>query len=339
MKEKLWGLLVHLSMDFSASKKWKDLPLSEHFDKELWADCVDRAQDARMNAIVLEVINGIEYKSHPEISRPDAHSQEWIKEQVKLCRDKGITLIPKLNFSTTHDMWLGEYARMVSTSTYYKVVKDLIEEVYELFDRPPYFHIGMDEEDNKHQARRDYVVYRQGELYMHDLRYLVDCVKALGATPWFWSCPLFDMTEAFTKEFKPDELVLSPWYYNAFRREHWTPVESRAEYVAYYNEGDYAKMNIRFVEEDPFLVNFRAKALPLMEQGYCYIPCASVYNRCDWNTVDLMEYFRDNGIDRQIFGYISAPWTTLTKNERSFTFFEETFRFFKEAKEAIYGNG
>jgi len=131
--------------------------------------------------------------------------------------------------------------------------------------------------------------------------------------------------------------VLSPWYYNAFRREHWTPVESRAEYVAYYNEGDYAKMNIKFVEEDPFLVNFRAKALPLMEKGYRYIPCASVFNRCDWNTVDLMEYFRDNGIDRQIFGYVTAPWVRTTPTEKNKMFFEESFRFFREAKKEIYG--
>ena len=339
MKEKNWGLLVHLSGSFSgmAYKKWLAKPLAEYFDEEMWHEVVDKAAAVGMNTIVIESIDGVKYDSHPEISRPDAYSKEWVREQVALCREKGIALIPKLNFSATHDLWLGEYARMLSTSTYYKVTKDLIEETYELFEHPAYIHLGMDEEDNKHQKGREYVAFRQGALYMHDLRHLVDCVKNVGATPWIWTCPLFDMTEDFVAEFQPDELVLSPWYYNAFRPEHWTPIESRAEYVAYYNEGDYAAMNIRFVEEDPFLVNFRAKALPLMEKGYRYIPCSSVFNRCDWNTLDLMEYFKKYANDEQILGYISAPWCPIQRTERSEAFFEETFRFFKEAKEKIYG--
>lgn len=336
MKEKLWGILVHLSMDMWVGEQ-NNQPLSASFDENYWKEIIDETAKAGMNAIILDVGNGVRYDSHPEIAKEDAFSPAWVHEQVALCREKGIALIPKLNFSATHDIWLGEYARMISTSIYYKVVKDLIEESYEMFEHPAYIHLGMDEEDNKHQKTRDYVSFRQGALYMHDLRYLVDCVKNTGAMPWIWTCPLFDMTEAFMEEFKPDEMVLSPWYYNAFRREHWTPIESRQEYVTYYNEGDYAKMNIRFVEEDPFLVNFRAKALPLMEKGYLYIPCASVFNRCDWNTVDLMEYFRDNGIDRQILGYVTAPWISTMPTEKNKMFYEESFRFFKEAKKAIYG--
>ena len=339
MQDKIWGMMVHLSGDFSGGnyKKWMATPLNEYFDEDMWHSLVDRAKEAGMNTIVMEVIDGVKYESHPEVSRKDAFSAEWMHAQVAYCRERGIALIPKLNFSATHDMWLGEYARMLSTSVYYKVTKDLIEEVYELFEHPAYIHLGMDEEDNKHQKGRDFVVYRQGKQYMKDLRHLVDCVKATGATPWVWTCPLYDMTEDFVREFSPDEIVLSPWYYNAFRPEHWTPVESRAEYVAYYNEGDYAKMNIRFVEEDPFLVNFRLKALPLMEHGYNYIPCSSVFNRCDYNTVDLMEYFKKYANDDQIKGYIAAPWCNIQPSERSKTFFEETFRFFKEAKEKIYG--
>ena len=111
----------------------------------------------------------------------------------------------------------------------------------------------------------------------------------------------------------------------------------RVEDRRVFFEGDYAAMNIRFVEEDPFLVNFRAKALPLMQDGFLYIPCASVFNRCDWNTVDLMEYFRDNGIDRQILGYVTAPWVSTLPTEKNKMFYEESFRFFREARREIYG--
>ncbi len=336
MKDRLWGILVHLSMDMWVGEQ-NDQPLKEVFDENYWNEIIDETAKCGMNAIVLDIGNGVRFDSHPEIAKEDAYTPDWVRAQVKKCRKKGIALIPKLNFSATHDLWFGEYARMLSTSIYYKVTKDLIEECYELFDHPAYIHLGMDEEDNKHQKSRDYVAYRQGELYMKDLRHLADCVLATGAKPWIWACPLFDMTENFKKTFKPDEIVLSPWYYNAFRLEHWTPIESRQEYVTYYNEGDYAAMNIKFVEEDPFLVNFRAKALPLMQDGFLYIPCASVFNRCDWNTVDLMEYFRDNGIDRQILGYVTAPWVSTLPTEKNKMFFEESFRFFREARKEIYG--
>ena len=96
-------------------------------------------------------------------------------------------------------------------------------------------------------------------------------------------------------------------------------------------------MGIKFVEEDPYLVNFRLKSLPMMEYGYKYVPCASVFNRCDYNTEDIMAYYKKYANDDQILGYITAPWVKTTKNERSLTYYEESFRFFKEAKEKIYG--
>ncbi|MBE6656312.1 MAG: hypothetical protein E7609_05545 [Ruminococcaceae bacterium] len=42
MKEKIWGLLVHLSVDYSPAQKWHDAPLCAHFDEEVWHDCVEK---------------------------------------------------------------------------------------------------------------------------------------------------------------------------------------------------------------------------------------------------------------------------------------------------------
>jgi len=39
-----------------------------------------------------------------------------------------------------------ESVRMISSPTYYKVVSEIIADTLEIFDDPPYFHIGMDEE-------------------------------------------------------------------------------------------------------------------------------------------------------------------------------------------------
>lgn len=332
--EKMWAVLVHLSRDmWMSGVKAKSI----NFADDIWDYILEQSANSGINTIVLDVGNGIEYASHPEIVKDGAWTRARVRKEVARCRDMGIELIPKLNFSASHDMWLGIYSRMLSTPKYYEVCKDLIEEVYNLFDRPRYIHLGMDEEDAKHQANFDYCVYRQGELYFHDLRYLIDCVRDVGSMPWIWACPLFDFTEDFKKYIDPKEVIISPWYYNAFRKEHYTPISSRAEYVAYYNEGDYASMGIEYVEDDPFLVNVRNKAIPLMKEGYLYVPCASVYNRCDYNTSDLVEYFRDNAPDEQIIGYMSAPWCSANhQDERWKTFFDETFRFMKEAKEKFY---
>lgn len=335
MKEKIWGILLHLSPDVWYGD-WNRQSMREVFEEDLWHELIDRTAEAGMNTIVLDVANGIRYESHPEIAKEGAYSVHWMRAEVKRCREKGIALIPKLNFSANHDDWLGEYSRMLSTSVYYRLTRDLIEEVWDIFDHPAYIHLGMDEESIHDNPPGDHIIIRQGELYFHDLRHFCDTVTALGATPWIWSSPLYDMPELFRKHIDPQKIVISPYYYNALRPEHYTPVSSRKEYVEHYAKY-YPDLAIHFVEEDPYFVNFRIHALPMMEHGYRYVPCASVDNRCDYNTVELMEYFKKYANDDQIVGYLTAPWVATTTCERSTTYFEETFRFFREAKEKIYG--
>ncbi len=332
--KKMWSILVHLGVGFSPnSKDVKTLC----WDDSTWDMIVDGSVKAGLNTIVLDVNDGMEFASHPEIAINGAWSIDRMKKEIHRCRELGLALIPKLNFSAAHSMWLGVYHRMTSTPTYYKVCNDLIKEVYEVFEHPEYIHIGMDEEDIKHVRNRDYVMCRQGELYWHDLRFLIDCVKETGAMPWMWSCPLFSDPEGYKKHIGPKEVLLSPWHYNAVRKEHWTHISTRAEYVAYYNEGEYASMGIEYVEQDPFLVRFMELALPLMKEGYLYAPCVSVFNRCPHNTHDIVEYFKENAPDDQIIGYMTAPWfRTLPEKEQ---YFAESFDLIKIAKEDFYSEG
>lgn len=327
MKEKIWSLLLHIYPHYGDPKvvRWEE---------GMWDYILEEAPKAGFNTIVLDLNSGIEWATHPEIAIKNSWSRKKLRDEIKRIREKGMIAIPKINFSAQHSFWMGEYSRMISTPQYYKVCNDLIKEAYELFDHPEYIHIGMDEEDVHHARHSQFVCCRQGELYWHDLRYLIDCVADTGAKPWIWSCPLFTDPEGFKKHISPDEVILSPWHYNALRRDHWTPITSRQEYVTYYNEGEYAKMGIEFVEQDPFLVRFMEVALPLMKEGYKYAPCASVYNRCDWNHHDLMEYFKENANDDQIVGYMSAPWAMTYEENKPY--FDETFKFFKEAKDDFY---
>ena len=181
MNKKIWAILVHLSMS-----QWAQKYDTLEFDDGMWDYIVEESEKTGINTIVLDVGDGIELGSHPEIACKGAWSRSRLRRELERCRSKGIDLIPKLNFATIHDVWLGQYHYMVSTPTYYRVCRDLIKEVYELFDRPKYIHIGMDEEDEKHakMSAIDLAVYRKGELYWHDIRFLVDCVKDTGAMPW-----------------------------------------------------------------------------------------------------------------------------------------------------------
>ena len=193
----------------------------------------------------------------------------------------------------------------------------------------------MDEEHRPHYNGFEHVAYRQGELYWHDMRFLLDCVHDTGAKPWIWSCSLFDHTEEFLKHVDPKEVVISPWQYNALYPEHFTPITSRDTYIRFYSQERFKGMNLTYVEEDPFYVTFREKALPLLKEGFSYIPCVSVNNHCDWNAPDMMRYFKENAPDEQILGYVTAPWFATT--EEHIKDFEETFKVFAPAKEQYYG--
>ena len=331
--EKMWAILVHMGNwggGGSEEMNYDELL----FDEEMWEYIINEAPKSGINTIILDICAGIAFAKHPEITLKGAWTRAKLRRELAKCRERGLKVIPKLNFATTHSKWLGKYKYMISSEEYYKVCDDLIKEAYELFDHPEYIHLGMDEEDAAHVKHNDYAVFRQGKLYWHDVSFLVDSVRDTGAKAWMWSCPLFDHPEEYKKHIDADDAILSPWYYNAIRKENWTPISSRDAYVAYYNSGEYKAMNLTYVEEDPFLVNFRNVALPLMENGYKYMPCASICNKCDINAEEIMRYFKDNAPDEQILGYVMAWWKpTVLAHKEEIT---KALRLMKEAKEKIY---
>lgn len=331
MDNKIWAILVHLTTNICGEKDPELI-----FDEDFWHYIVDESEKAGINTIVLDVGDAIEFASCPEIAVKGAWSRKKLRDEMKLCKEKGITLIPKLNFSTNHHMWLGEYTRMVSTNIYYKVCSNLIREIYELFDHPQYIHIGMDEENAKCCMKYPLVLFRQKELYWHDLRFFVDCVREAGAKPWIWHCPLFDHGDEYGKHFDADEAIISPWYYLALREENYTSPEIWPEYYyPYYKQEQFVKMNLKYVEEDPTFVKVREEMEKITKSDYKYIPCASVYNKCEKNAMDLLEFFKENAPDDNVLGYMTAPWYwTLPKYKEVF---DETFKTFKEAKEKYYG--
>jgi hypothetical protein len=165
----------------------------------------------------------------------NAWSPDKLRHELQKMRSLGLEPIPKLNFSASHDIWLGEYSRMVSTSIYYKVCSDLIREVCELFDTPRYFHLGMDEETAAHQQNRLYAAIRQYDLWWHDLFFFVNCVEECGTRAWVWADYIWHHEEEFLRQM-PRSVLQSNWYYACdFSPEAIDPSEElRAKRVRTY---------------------------------------------------------------------------------------------------------
>ncbi len=293
---------------------WWEACTTLQFEEEAWKKIVDAAEENGFNQIVLDLGEGVQYKSHPELSVEGAWSAERVREEVLSLRARGIELIPKLNFSATHHLWLKDYRRMMGLPKYYEVCRDLIREVYEMFDKPRFFHLAMDEEGEKlFFDMVDIVAYRRGEFFLNDLQFLFDCVKELGAKPWIWLDPYWDYPEEFKERFPKDSVMLSPWYYRGLARENFTPLTLRQEYIDQFTNGKYKPYNLQYVEDDPFHESkFRERflntAVPAAEHGYDIVPCASIIFGNTINPDEIVKYFTENAPKEQLAGFMVAPW-------------------------------
>ena len=181
------------------------------FDRELWDKYMLKLKETGTDTIILDVGEAMRYESHPELAVEGSWTHAEMKAELEKLNGMGFEVIPKLNFSATHDIWLKEYSKMLSTPIYYQVCKDLIEEVCEVF-KPKHFHLGMDEESIDYQRNFDYAVVRQFDLWWHDLYYLVDLVEKHNARAWVWSDYARNHPDEYVAKM-PKSVVQNVWYY------------------------------------------------------------------------------------------------------------------------------
>ena len=319
-QKKMWTLMVQLSMN-----QWQTVYPRLEFDEGMWDWILEEAPRRGFNHILLEVGDGMEYHSHPEISTQGAWSHRRVHKELARCRERGLTVIPKLNFSSFHCSWLKQYSRMISSDIYYRGAAELIREVYEVFEHPAYIHLGMDEEDINLAKNREYAICRHGELYWHDLRYLCDCVFDVGAKPAIWYDAAFVHPEEYRARFDIDEVLLCPWYYWSLRPENFTKMED------FPWPGQFDHLKLRVIEDLPRLKNFREQGIDFCKAGQKYLP-TSWPSRPN-NTYNLMDFLMD-APDENILGHVVAPWVALTPENKPK--FEKAFDDFTAAKEEFY---
>ena len=135
------------------------------FDESLWRDLSAQLRKDGCNQIVIDVGEFLRYPSHPELAVEGSWVPERLRAEVVRLNAMGFEVVPKLNFSTCHDTWLGPYARQVSTPEYYKVCSDVIGDTLEVFKGTRFLHLGMDEEDIPSlQKNCSMMVMRQGDV-------------------------------------------------------------------------------------------------------------------------------------------------------------------------------
>ena len=283
----IWANLLHLSYNM-----WEDRIAPERpergyrpylrFDEKLWGELLDRMAAVGMNMVVIDLGDGVKYDSHPEIAVKGAWTPKRLRRELARVRKLGLEPIPKLNFSTCHDAWLGPYARCVSTDAYYAVCRDLIAEVIDLFDKPRLFHLGMDEETANHQRFYNHVVLRQFDLWWHDLYFYVKEVERRGVRAWIWSDYVWRHPEAFFRKM-PKTVVQSNWYYGrSFSR--------KLNYVKAY--------------------------LDLEAKRYDQIPTGSNHSLAE-NFPKTVAFARKNIAPARLLGFLQTPWRpTLRANRR-----------------------
>ena len=154
---------------------------SLRFDRELFLEYTAYLRSCGVDTLILNLGDAVKYESHPEVSLPDALSREELLKEVTRLREMGFEVIPMLDFSAAHDVWLGEYSYMLSTTPYYRVCADLIDELIDLLE-PKYFHVGMGDESYELQKDFQYAATRRDDIWYHDLYCFTSAIRHDGAT-------------------------------------------------------------------------------------------------------------------------------------------------------------
>ena len=161
----------------------------------------------KFNYLVLEFWGVYPFKALPEFCYAEhATDAKEIRRLVKLGKDLGLTMIPQFNMFGHASAARGsagkhclldfhpEFAPLFEPSGWCwclsnpetrKVLVGMIEELLDVFENPPYIHLGCDEADNADTCplcrKADYK-----KLLIDHFRYFGDLVKKRGARPMIW---------------------------------------------------------------------------------------------------------------------------------------------------------
>ncbi|MGI6538277.1 MAG: Tat pathway signal protein, partial [Caldicoprobacterales bacterium] len=107
----IWAYLIHLGYnawyesDAPYRGKYSHASDKIRCDKETWDELLENMAQVGVNTVVIDLNEAVRYESHPEIAAEGAWSTDLLRDEINKMRKMGLNPIPKLNFSTCHDIW------------------------------------------------------------------------------------------------------------------------------------------------------------------------------------------------------------------------------------------
>ncbi|MBQ9545408.1 MAG: hypothetical protein IJV00_09820 [Clostridia bacterium] len=253
-------------------------------DRDTWREVTDFAAKNGVTTVLVDMGEGVELKSHPELAVPGSWTGEQFREELKRLRANGLEVLPKFNFSCSHNAWMKDWGYKVGLPEYNAFCRDVINETCELFDGPELFHLGLDEEDPGCQEviGQPVVISRKQTKKAEDANELFDACRKNGARPWMWADPFiineFGGEKAFCS-FIPKDVVMSNWFYNSihnFLPDLW---------------------------DNPHVALFKK----LEDWGYSQIPTGSTW-AMPVNMLRIGAFAKNYLDDSKLLGFMSASW-------------------------------
>jgi hypothetical protein len=282
----MWAYLAHFGM-----KLWeRRLHYTElKVDDSMWKSLTDRAAEVGVNVFVFDLAEGMVYPSHPELAVRGSWEPERMKEEIARLKSMGIIAVPKLNFSSSHDQWLGKWRKYLYTPEYFEVCSDLIRDVAEVFDESPLFHLGYDEETYfiQNVNRFEYKRLRSGNLWWNDFLWFTAEVEKYGMRPWIWSDYCWNHKDEFLERM-PRSVLQSNWYYG--------------------KEFDLSKLREKVRPEVETYAT-------LEKRRFDQMPCGSTYS-CRENFGKTVAHCRNLIKGDRLKGFFMAPWYYRTQEDK-----------------------
>jgi len=217
--KKMWGYEINLGSnmwydEYATIKANDEDAIYRDFlycEKKTWDETIAFLPDQGFNTVIINLAEGIQYESHPELAVKGSWNKADLKKELDRILSLGMTPIPKLDFSATHDAWLQMYGRMVSTKKYQEVVKDLISEVCALFGNPTLFDLGMADEFALAQRYYGFLVVRQENAFWRDMHFMFDVCAHNNTRPWV-SAEYYARYPVLFKKYMPTDVLLTNPY-------------------------------------------------------------------------------------------------------------------------------
>lgn len=172
------GYLLHITHYDPAWLKNKDH--EKPFDLSVGLDVIDAMADAGLNLLILDVKDGVVYRSHPELKRHYSRPIGILDKIRKRAEARGLEMAVKLNFSQSqlhqHNHWFRPHNDLFDTREYWKKGFEVIDELIERLQPKRFFHIGMDEDHSRSYAQ-----------YVAAIRTLHDGLKKRGLKTMIWN--------------------------------------------------------------------------------------------------------------------------------------------------------